>query len=438
MRLFHGIALTTLLIASAGACALQPAEQDPQEQAAPGKKPIPQGGVMGHVICTDTHAPARGARIMLFSFASLTEAHGPIGIVNGQPHTAVTGLDGAFFLSHVAPGEYIVMALAAGYLSPMDGMEMPRDGKQSDAKVLAETLRKNGPTVRVSGQGAARIDIELVRGAVLSGKVVYSDGSPAGQRPVQIQKSTPPKPGVKPEDSVDLGEMVRMMFLQQTHSTDDQGHFRISGIGPGSYWVSVTQSFEANAGLVEELVSSFDPSTKPTGKLTIYSGNALHRKDAKVYELRPGDTVDGIEIVLPLNGLHSIQGTAAGKDGALLNAGTLDLVDTTDPTINFRTAVEVDGEFHFTGVPEGTYQLKVRNAFILEDPAAKEEELLWGETPQRWQYMQQFNPQRAFVETTVPVTVQSSDIEGFTLTLANSKLPEAPKTPIDGTVPDPQ
>ena len=42
---------------------------------------------------------------------------------------------------------------------------------------------------------------------------------------------------------MDIGALVRTLYLQQRSSTDDQGHFRIAGIAPGSYLLAVAQSF---------------------------------------------------------------------------------------------------------------------------------------------------------------------------------------------------
>ena len=123
---------------------------------------------------------------------------------------------------------------------------------------------------------------------------------------------------------------------------------------------------------VSSLIVSF-PEAKPKGKLTIYSGNTLHRKDAKVYELRAGDATDGIEIVLPLNGLHSVRGIAASKDGIPLNAGSLHPCITGDSAINFHTRIDADGTFVFSGIPEDTYQLKASNAFIFFENAPSAE-----------------------------------------------------------------
>jgi hypothetical protein len=390
-------------------------------------KQLPQGSVTGHVYLADTRSPARGARLMVLPLSQLgfgaPDHESPAN--DGQPHTAVTALDGSFFLPHIAPGQYVVLAFAAGYLSALDGIDFPggAEPNQVDLKAMEKKLMENAPTVHVRGAESASIDIDLQRGAVLAGKVIYSDGAPAGQLQLLLQKPGEPKPGA--ENAMDIVSMMRTLYLQQRMTTDDQGHFRISGIAPGSYLLAVTQNFEASANFGEDMVAAFNPTANSTARrLTIYSGNTLHRKDAKVYQLKAGDAVDDIEITLPLSGLRSIRGSVAGKDGTPLNYGSLDLIDTSDSTIAFHAAVEVDGQFRFSGIPEGTYELKTSNGRVFENPPN-------GELPDVFvqQQPQQFKPVRAFADTKVPIVVQTTDIDGLSVTLADTKIPDPPKQP---------
>ena len=394
-----------------------------QRPPAAAKRP-PQGSVTGHVYLADTRTPARGARIMVLPFSELGlgAAGGEEPANDGQPHMAVTALDGSFFLPHVAPGQYVVLAFAAGYLSALDGLDFPIGTQPNEAnlKAMEKKVMENAPMVRVRGAEAASIDIDLQRGAVLAGKVLYSDGAPAGQLQLSVQKLGESKPNA--ENSMDIGSMVRSLYLQQRLTTDDQGHFRISGIAPGSYVLAVAQNFEASANFGEDLVAAFNPAAKPLARLTVYSGNTLHRKDAKVYDLKAGDSVDGIEVTLPLSGLHSIHGSVAGKDGTPLNYGSLDLTDTSDSTIAFHTTVEVDGQFRFAGIPEGTYELKASNGRIFENPPNPEfpEEMVQSQP-------QQFKPLRAFADTKIALVVQTTDIDAFIVSLADTKIPDPPK-----------
>ena len=346
-----------------------------------------------------------------------------------QPHIAITALDGTFHILHLPPGEYDVITLAAGYLSPLDGMLVPTDANAQEASDAL--LREKAPLVRINGRETARVDIELLRGAIVTGKVVYSDGSPATGLRVFLQRVEATKRAGETEDRPDSGAMMRGMFEHQTPKTDDQGHFRLSGIPGGSYRLAVIQNFEVGLNLGEEVFADLNPSVPPRDKLAVYSGNTFHQKDAKVYELRPGDTVDGIEIVLPLTGLHSVEGVTTGKDGAPLNFGVVNLSDTVDANIKFHTNIRADGEFRFSGIPEGIYEVKILGGQIVENPpnAGFEEDQMPA-------FQRGVKPLRAFAETKLTVAVQTADVDDLAIMLADTKLPERTVTAPDSELPE--
>lgn len=395
-------------------------------QPPPTKRTVPQGSITGHVYLADTRSPARGARIMAVPMSSFEPQKSGIGAVAGIPSMATTTLDGSFLIQHVGTGEYAVVAMAAGYLSPLDGLTATENDNSQEARdAVGKLLRQSGSVVNVSGQGAARVDIELQRGAVLSGKVIYADGSPATQLPVVPEKADEKEQSAKPANGIDTGAMLRVMMLQQRVGTDDQGHFRIAGIVPGSYRLAVAQDFDSGSDFSAMITAMYNPAGMQKGKLTIYSGNTLHRKNAKVYDLKAGDTVDGIEIVLPLTGFHVVRGFAAAKDGVSLNSGAIDLTDSADSSISFHAMIQSDGSFRFGGVPEGSYTLKASQGMIFGNPPDAAISL------ENLKYMaQQFKPQRAFGEASVGVVVQTTDVEDVTVSLPEIKLPDPPKFPV--------
>jgi hypothetical protein len=157
------------------------------------------------------------------------------------------------------------------------------------------------------------------------------------------------------------------------------------------------------------------------GKLTIYSGSTLHRKQAKTFDLRVGDSVDGIEITLPISGLHTVRGVVNSKEGIPLTYASLELVDTTDSSISFHATVHNDGQFRFGAVPEGIYDLKTSNARILAQPIDES-------VPDSMMPMmnQELKATRTFADTTQGVIVQNSDISDMVLTLPETPLTDAP------------
>ncbi len=393
----------------------------------PKSEPPPRGSVTGHVVCDDTHGPARAARVLLFPI----DPHGANPIGGEQPLFATTHLDGSFAIPHVHAGEYIAIAMAPGYLSPLDGIQLNRSGdfnsQRRDKEKMLKLLRATAPSVNVAAEGAARVDIDIQRGAVLAGRVLYSDGSPASEISVQVQNVNEPKPASKSNEAIDIGSLFRMFTQPRMFSTDDLGDFRLSGIPPGTYRLAVPESFEGSS-FQDEIAAVIIPNVTPTGKLTVYSGNTLHKSEAKTYDLRPGDTVSGIEITLPLNGLHTIKGVASSKSGILLGSGSLDLTDTVDDSITFHTVVHSDGEFAFFGIPEGSYTLKLSNGFAFENPIP--ENIPEDVIPSLIQ--QQYKPTHAFAELTQSVVLGADDIDSLTVTPAETKVPEPPAPGSEG------
>ena len=382
--------------------------------AAKGHQAIPQGSVSGQVIYTDTHAPARGARVLLMPLAELS-GEGSGG--SGQSLSTATALDGSYLVPHVPPGEYMVAVLAPGYLSPLDGIRMKTQKSKDNAEAEA-AMRKSGAMVRVSSQEGERKDIELVRGATFSGKVLYSDGQPSSQAKVFLQRVD--DAAVKDDKMIDAGAMIRLMLQQQQLRTDDQGNFRVSGVPPGKYRLAVVQMV-STAGLMEEMMAAMGQGKKTPTDLTIYSGNTIHQKSATSYEVGPGDVRDGLQVMLPLGGLHTLSGKVTSKDGKTLDAAALELTDTSDAAIQFQARVKGGGEFQFAGVPEGTYELKIHGGMIFENPPQFE---LSDE--QMEQLATMFKPTHAYAELQESIIVKDANQQDLSLVLNETDLPKPP------------
>jgi len=343
---------------------------------------------------------------------------------------AVTQLDGSFVVQHVPPGEYFIAALAAGYLSPFDAVSAPTSSAK-DQKADEKLLREFVPTIRENSNAQSSMDIEIHRGAVLAGRVLYSDGAPASQLLVSLQNTEADHSAKEsPKDSEDpqnYGAALRAFVLLQPSSTDDQGHFRIAGIAPGKYRLAIPQSFEPS-GVGEQLATILGQKNAAKGVLTVYSGDTLHKKDAKIYNLNGGDIVDDITITLPLSGLHTVSGIASAKDGTPLNVGRIELTDTSDPSISFHSMVRSTGDFTLVGIPEGSYTLKISNGRLLAPNLAQQ---IFDES--QLPYLDQMGSAvRAFADTTQALIVQSADIQNLTITLADTKVPEPPKPQPEG------
>jgi hypothetical protein len=142
--------------------------------------------------------------------------------------------------------------------------------------------------------------------------------------------------------------------------SDDYGHYRISGWPGGKYILGATlpgQTLFSNP----VAPASKEASTwylAQGGTVTVYSEKTFHRKDARVFAVSRGEDLSGVDIELPLHGLHSIAGNvvAEGNQPPVVS-GLVYLQDINDKKFSSRTVVSADGSFQFFNLPAGNYKL---------------------------------------------------------------------------------
>jgi hypothetical protein len=348
--------------------------QQPAPTTAPAAAPPIPGQVSGRVFCGDTDQPARFASVQLvgehptaatvFDTEALAKEADPgkafasamTAIMKGgnSSLSALTNLDGAFSLEKVPPGTYWVVAQLAGYLSPLSELSVMERAKPGDdaLKIVQATAEK----IVVQPNQSAHVDIRIQRGASISGTVRFDDGSPApGVNPTLMKLD---KDGKWKE----LGGTTTMPI-----NSDDRGHYRLFGLQPGKYAVKAalpTIQTAPGIGAMPSIHSSMGDM------LTVYSGGALHEKDVKPVEVGAGDEVDGVDVIFPLDNLHSVAGTVVAKsDQHTVNSGWVSLEDADTKEQIRGTGIEQDGSFRLNYILEGQYTLKVSGAADTEKSA---------------------------------------------------------------------
>jgi hypothetical protein len=379
------------------------------------------GRITGTVLCADTHRPARGAVLLV---APVPSADGANHAGDSGARTAHVAMDGTYTLEHLGPGQYSVLAALPGYLSPLD--ELISSGMADHSPAAMHDLLTRLDTVTVTGTETERYDITLQRGAAVSGRVVYSDGSPATQVSMAIED-------VKAKDLTDENQnqalqavsVARILFMHQTLSTDDLGRFRVGGLKPGTYRVAALSAPAGTSDREDDGMMALFGNVGP-GALRVYAGDTLHRKAARTYELRSGDEVTGIDITIPLNAYHQVIGTLTAVDGRPINSSIVTLRDTSDDSVSFESKVARDGTFSFGTVAAGTYTLSAKNGRIVVR--------VDGEN---WDASEAYAPTKitnAFADASTSVIVKDSDVLDVSLTMTEVRLPPEPEQPNE---PDP-
>jgi hypothetical protein len=310
------------------------------------------GSVAGHVFCSDTHGPARFARVTIETIEDFKASAAP---AHGASSVAVdTKLDGSFLIRSVEPGKYYILAEMPGYLSPLAALAPEEiESPSAEDKEKLRTMLQQVTVVR--GQ-ESRLDLRLERGASLSGSVRYDDGSPAAGLFVSLLRKE--KDGTLKQASSGLDKLANQQ------RTDDLGHYRVAALPPAEYMVSVHLR-SLTVGMSGPLLGAGGYiEAAATPNVQIYSGGTARRSEAKLISVGNGQDVYGADVTIPISKLHSVSGIVVAKqDGHPLSSGWVSLLDPSDKsTISESWLRLADGGFQMQFVPEGDYVLRVSSA----------------------------------------------------------------------------
>ena len=188
--------------------------------------------------------------------------------------------DGKYQLTGLAAGQFTIMPLAKAFVVGTSG-----------------AYKQPGQSITVAdGETIAKIDFDLVRGGVITGRITDTDGRPViGERVSVVAKDAP-----------DTGRPMTM-FDGPRNTTDDRGVYRIYGLGPGNYKVSIGQA--GAAGNVAIMGMGGSKYTK-----TFYPGVADEAK-ATFLEINEGTEISNIDIVASKSGRgSSVSGRVVDAD----------------------------------------------------------------------------------------------------------------------------
>lgn len=156
--------------------------------------------------------------------------------------------EGRYRMSNVPAGRFSVVVIAPAYVGPSQG-----------------AFGEPGKTVNLAeGETVEKIDFSLVKGGVITGRVTTSDGTPVIGERVQLNMV-----GAQAESRMRLSNFNQFMF-----ETDDRGIYRLYGLAPGQYTLSIGESPEGGAvrfgfGGRSYFARTFHPNVTEEAKATV-------------------------------------------------------------------------------------------------------------------------------------------------------------------------
>jgi protocatechuate 3,4-dioxygenase beta subunit len=237
--------------------------------------------------------------------------------------------DGNYKLTGLTAGQFMILPLARSYVVASGSSYK----EASQAVNVAE------------GEAITKIDFVLVRGGVVTGRITDGDGHPLIGERVNITLK---------DSSPDAGS--QFMFDSTRNHTDDRGIYRVYGLGPGSYKVSVGQASAAGGAASvmgmggSQYVKTFYPSVEDESRATIL-------------EIKEGTEIANVDITVNKPGKgFSVSGRVIDADSGAPAASVYighSVVNESNQLVggmNFSgTQTDANGKFQLEGLRPGRY-----------------------------------------------------------------------------------
>jgi protocatechuate 3,4-dioxygenase beta subunit len=247
-----------------------------------------------------------------------------MGFTPPRPYSARTDDDGRFTIRELPAGEYSLNARRAGYVDQGFGQVTP-----------------NTPPRRVTvAEGAALgpLDFQLLRGGVITGRVVDETGEPAERVQVRVVRSQR------------VGGQSRVVGFGMGDTTDDQGQYRLFGLAPGEYLV-VAEPNDRRGFMMGQNIQGVDVDTIPT-----YGPGTVNPAEAQKVVVQAGLEA-AMDIQLVAAKVATVRGRVVTSNGEPMSGGMVRLMPAGGDFAGMGKGGPVMGEgrFEIDGVAPGTY-----------------------------------------------------------------------------------
>ena len=301
------------------------AQAPPRDPSARAAAPAPEAAgtavVRGHVVAADTGLPLRRATVLLRE--------------TGEERSRAidTDADGAFAFETLPPGRYRLKASKARYVDTALGARAPgRPGRPVDV---------------AAGQKVEGLTIRLALAGVITGRVLDDAGEPVAGAPVMaLQRKR-------------AGDGTRLTPSMYSRSTDDTGSYRLFGLAPGRYYLSVQpdEGQRSRVGVVHTASTSLAPTYFPSTPVA---------SEAQAIDVAAG-TETNADITLVVTQVTTVSGEVVDADGRAPIVGFINLMargeDGAGRAFAGMQTMNKSGAFTLSGVAPGDYTLQVHAYF---------------------------------------------------------------------------
>jgi protocatechuate 3,4-dioxygenase beta subunit len=288
-------------------------------------KPKATGSISGHVLLNGKAAPGI-----------------PVAAYGGEATArriaaarTVTDSEGYYSLSQLAPAQYQIATLTPN-------LNAAETGSGTSYGFVFLGSSKN--IILAAGEMVGEIDIKLVRGGVITGRVTDGDNRPAIEERVTLQQVD--------ENGNPARGGLPLPYNNQMYQTDDRGVYRIYGLSAARYKVSVGS--DSGGGIVAGGRRRYYPRT--------FYPDVSDQAKASVVELNEGGEATNIDIKVGSSAeSYSASGRVIDSESGLpvpgARIGFVLNTNNQERSGSFYSGLPADsrGEFKIDGLGPGRY-----------------------------------------------------------------------------------
>lgn len=250
-----------------------------------------------------------------------------------------TDNEGRYRLFGLSAAQYQVAALAPNLISAERNTNYPYYGAAKTVLLSA-------------GESVEDVDLKLVRGAVITGRITDDEGKPVVEERVELQQAD--------EKSASGVQMSPLSTNYQMFQTDDRGIYRLFGLPGGRYKVSVGTN--PNGGFSGNGVRGYFPQT--------FYGDTNDAAKATIVEVGDGDEAANVDIRLGHRaGTFSVAGRVVDSEsgepvpGIRPTYGRISKENQNSGVYMGGLPTDSRGTFRFDGLEPGHYTVFASSRF---------------------------------------------------------------------------